>query len=190
MTMSCDGFFAGPNGELDWMTAVPDAELNADIVDLISSADSAFIGYPTAVGMIPFWRQVAANPEASDADRAVADAIGKVHAYVLTKEPVDATIEGADILVVRDDDELRETVRDIKNQPGRDIGVPGGVRSARTFARLGLFDEYVLMMHPVALGEGQRVFSTRANLIVANVKTYTNGVTRLTYVPRGPIIDK
>ncbi|MGH3120064.1 MAG: hypothetical protein ACRDND_03370 [Streptosporangiaceae bacterium] len=39
MTMSCDGFFAGPDGELDWMLMTPDPEQNADIVDLISSAD-------------------------------------------------------------------------------------------------------------------------------------------------------
>lgn len=34
MTMSCDGCVAGPNGELDWMTAGPDPEMNRDVVDL------------------------------------------------------------------------------------------------------------------------------------------------------------
>ena len=45
--------------------------------------------------------------------------------------------------MVRDDDQLREAVHTTKHQPGRDIGVPGGIRTAQSFARLGLIDEYV-----------------------------------------------
>ncbi len=51
MTMSLDGFVAGPDGELDWMTSTQDPELTADIVTLLRRADAGFIGYPTAVGM-------------------------------------------------------------------------------------------------------------------------------------------
>lgn len=54
MTMSLDGFLCGPHGELDWMLRTPDQELNDDIVAIISSADTGMMGYPTAVGMIPY----------------------------------------------------------------------------------------------------------------------------------------
>lgn len=184
MTMSCDGFFAGPNGELDWMTAAPDPELTSDIVDLIEAADTAIMGYPTAAGMIAYWRQVADDPAAAEGERALAGAIGKVRTLVLSNAPVDAALDNAEIRVIRDDDELRAAVRDVKNQPGRDIGIPGGIRTARTFARLGLIDEYVLMVHPVALGEGQRVFTHRTDLALHGTKAYASGVTRLTYRPR------
>jgi hypothetical protein len=55
MTMSLDGYVAGPNGELDWMTTAHDAELTADIVAQLRRADEGFIGYPTAEPMIRYW---------------------------------------------------------------------------------------------------------------------------------------
>lgn len=184
MTMSCDGFFAGPDGELDWMLMTPDPEQNADIVHLIGSADTAIMGYPVASGMIPFWSRVAADPGASEADRAIAGAIAKVHGVVLSNAPVDATLDNAEIVVARGDDEVRAAVLAVKNQPGGDIGVPGGIRTARTLIRLGLIDEYVLMVHPVAIGDGQRIFTGRTDLALTGAKAYPSGVTRLTYRPR------
>ena len=65
MTMTFDGFFCGPNGELDWMSQTPDQELNDDIVAFFQGVDQGFIGYPTASGMIPYWLNVAQNPSAS-----------------------------------------------------------------------------------------------------------------------------
>jgi dihydrofolate reductase len=62
MTMSLDGFIAGPHGELDWMSTAHDAELTADIVALLSGVDEAFMGYPTAEGMIRYWADVAQDP--------------------------------------------------------------------------------------------------------------------------------
>ena len=55
MTMTFDGFFSGPNDELDWMVQTPDQELNDDIVALLKSADAGLMGFPTASGMIPYW---------------------------------------------------------------------------------------------------------------------------------------
>ena len=69
MTMTFDGFFAGPHGELDWMVQTPDQELNDDIVAFFQGIDRGFIGYPTASGMIPYWLNVAKNPSASKGER-------------------------------------------------------------------------------------------------------------------------
>jgi len=159
-------------------------ELNQDIVNLIGQADTAFMGYPVASGMIPYWRQVAANPAAAEGERAIADAVNRVHSLVLSTTEVEFTLDNAELLVVCDDAGLRDAVRAVKRQPGRDIGVPGGVRTARAFARLGLIDEYVLMVHPAAMGEGQRVFTQRTDLSLQSAKAQQSGVTRLTYRPR------
>ena len=49
MTMSLDGFLAGPNNELDWMQRTPDdGEMNKDIVSIIEDADTGVVGYPKA----------------------------------------------------------------------------------------------------------------------------------------------
>ena len=44
MTMTLDGFFCGPNGELDWMSQKPDQERNSDIVAFFQEVDDGFIG--------------------------------------------------------------------------------------------------------------------------------------------------
>jgi dihydrofolate reductase len=184
MTMSCDGFVAGPNGELAWMTAAPDPEMNRDVVDMLSRSDTGFMGYPVASGMIPYWRGVEADPAASPGQRAMAQAVNRIHAVILSNTEVDIPFDAAELVVVRDDRDLIDVVDAVKRRPGGDIGVPGGVRTARTFARLGLFDEYVLMVHPVALGEGQRLFTTRTDLRLMSARAYECGVTRLVYRPR------
>ena len=73
-----------------------------------------------------------------------------------------------------------------KEKPGKDLGVPGGIRTAQTLVRLGLVDEYVLTVHPVALGVGQRIFADKTGLELIDAKTYRSGVTRARYRPRRP----
>jgi dihydrofolate reductase len=183
MTMSLDGFVAGPDGELDWMTSTQDPELTADIVTLLRSADAGFIGYPTAVGMIQYWADAARNPSASPAERDIADAVNRMHAYVVSRKEEHLTAANAELLLARDDAQLVAAVKTIKNQASNDLGVPGGVRTAQTFARLGLIDEYVFLVHPIAIGAGQRVFPQRTQLSLTSTKSYTSGIVRLNYLP-------
>ncbi len=184
MTMTCDGFFSGPHGELDWMEQTPDQELNDDMVALLEGFDSGFIGYPTASGMIPYWSNVAQNPSASQGEREIAQAVNKLHGIILSKKEEKLEWENAELLLVKSDTDLVEAVTKFKQQPGKDLGVPGGIRTAQTFVRLGLIDEYVLMVHPVAIGNGKCVFTDRVNLELVSAKTYQSGVMRVCYRPR------
>lgn len=183
MTMTCDGYFAGPHGELDWMSQTPDQELTDDVVAYFQGIDRGFIGYPTASGMIPYWLNVANNPSASEGERAIAQAVNSLHPFVVSRQEEKIEWEHAELLVVKSDTELVEAVKKIKRQPGKNLGVPGGIRTAQTFVRLGLIDEYVLMVHPVAIGNGQRIFTNRVNLELISTKTYKSGVTRVCYRP-------
>jgi dihydrofolate reductase len=185
MTMTLDGFFCGPNGELDWMSQTPDQELIDDIVAFLQGVDQGFIGYPAACGMIPHWLDVAQNPSASKEERAIAQAVNTLHPFILSRKAEKLAWEHTELLVVNSDDELVEAVKKIKRQLRKDLGVPGGIRTAQTFVRLGLIDEYVLMVHPVAIGKGQSVFANRVNLERVRTKTYTSGVMRVCYRP-GP----
>jgi dihydrofolate reductase len=183
MTMTCDGFFAGPHGELDWMSQAPDQELTDDIVAFFQGIDRGFIGYPTALGMIPYWLNVANNPSASSAERAIAQAVNTLRPLILSRKVEQLEWENTELLVVKSDQDLVEAVAKFKRQPGKNLGVPGGIRTAQTFVRLGLIDEYVLMVHPVAIGNGQRVFTDRVNLELVSAKTYPSGVMRVCYRP-------
>ena len=184
MTMTLDGFFSGPNGELDWMSQTPDQELNDDIVTLFQGIDRGFIGYPTASGMIPYWLNVANNPSASREERAIAQAVNALHPLIISRQEEKLEWENTELLVVKSDQDLVEAVTRLKQQPGKDLGVPGGIRTAQTFVRLGLIDEYVLMVHPIAIGNGKRIFTDRVNLELVSAKTYKSGVMRVHYQPR------
>jgi dihydrofolate reductase len=183
MTMSVDGCFSGPDGELDWMTQAPDPELGRDNLAFFGQLDRGFIGYPTASGMLPYWQGVASDPHASADQRAFAESLNKLRPFLISRreEPVPWT--NAELLVVHDDEELAEVVRKEKERPGKDLGVPGGIRTARAFVRLGLIDEYVLTVHPVALGTGKRVFTGKTGLELIDAKTYQSGVVRARYRP-------
>ena len=164
MTMSLDGFFAGPGGELDWMTRAPDPELSRDTVSSFDRFDRGFIGYPTASGMLPYWLNVAASPQAPADERALAEAVNRLHPILISDRDEPVPWPNAELLVVHDGGQLADAVRREKEKPGKDLGVPGGIRTAQTFVRLGLVDEYALTVHPVALGSGQRVFTGQASL--------------------------
>ncbi len=184
MTMTFDGFFCGPNGELDWMSQEPDQELNDDLVAFFQGFEQGFIGYPAASGMIPYWLSVAQNPAASKGERAIAQTVNSLHPFILSNREEKLAWENTELLVVKSDDDLVEAVKKIKQKPGRDLGVPGGIRTAQTFVRLGLIDEYMLMVHPVAIGKGQSVFTKSIALKLVSAKTYRSGVIRVHYQSR------
>jgi dihydrofolate reductase len=183
MTMTFDGFVAGPNNELDWMLQTPDQEMNNDVVELLARADTGLIGYPTASGMIPYWASVAENPSASEGEREIAQAVNRIHCIVISNIEAQLPGDNSELLLVKNDRDLVEAVSKLKRQPGRDLGVPGGVRTAQAFARSGLVDEYVFMVHPIAIGTGKRVFTTRVDLELVSAKTYESGVMRVCYRP-------
>lgn len=184
MTMTFDGFVAGPNNELDWMLRVEDREMNRDVVELLAGADTGLIGYPTGYGMIQYWSTAAENPSASKGEHDIANAVNKTHGILISNREERLELDNAEVLVVKSDADLVEAVQRIKGQQGGDIGVPGGVRTAQSFARLGLVDEYVFMVHPVTIGRGKRVFTTKIDLNLVNVKSYKSGVMQVRYQPR------
>ena len=183
MTMSLDGFFSGPGGELDWMTQAPDPEFSRDNGSFFDRFDRGFIGYPTASGMLPFWLNVASDPQALADQRALAQAVNRLRPFLISDREEPVPWSNAELLVVHDDEQLANAVRKEKAKPGKDLGVPGGIRTAQTLARLGLVDEYVLTVHPVALGSGKRVFTGKTSLELTGAKTYRSGVIRATYRP-------
>jgi dihydrofolate reductase len=181
MTTTLDGFIAGPNGELDWMTGTPDPALDEDILALLRASDGGLLGYPVATGMIPYWESAAADTSASQASREFAAAVNRLHRIIISRQPVDLPWKNAELVIARDDNDLIAAVTELKQQPGNPLGVPGGVRTAQRFARLGLINEYVLHVHPVAIGVGQPLFTQKTELQLISAKTYSSGITRLHY---------
>jgi dihydrofolate reductase len=75
--------------------------------------------------------------------------------------------------------DLGEAVTRLKEQPDKDIVVLGSGELIQSLMRQNLIDEYLLLIHPVVLGSGRRLFpdgSPPANLRLVDSVTTTTGV--------------
>jgi dihydrofolate reductase len=83
--------------------------------------------------------------------------------------------------------DVPEEVARLKAQPGKDFLVMGSGELVQTLMKHNLVDEYVLLIHPLILGSGHRLFrdnGTFAVLQLLDTKTTTNGVVIATYQPK------
>jgi dihydrofolate reductase len=79
-----------------------------------------------------------------------------------------------------------QALRELKKQPGKDLFVIGSGDLAQTLIDNDLVDEYRLMIHPIIVGGGKRLFrdgNPLAKLTLTDSKTSTTGVVILTYQP-------
>jgi len=76
-------------------------------------------------------------------------------------------------------------VAKLKEEPGKDIVVLGSGQLIESLRRSNLIDQYVLLIHPLVLGSGRRLFNdgSGAHLRLTDMKTTTKGVVIATYQP-------
>jgi dihydrofolate reductase len=82
-----------------------------------------------------------------------------------------------------------EAVAELKQQEGPDIAVLGSGELIRSLRSRNLIDEYVLLIHPLVMGSGRRLFpdgGPSADLRLLDSITTTTGVMIATYRPAGP----
>jgi len=81
-----------------------------------------------------------------------------------------------------------EAVASLKKRPGGDVTVIGSGELVESLMRSNLIDEYILLIHPLVLGSGRRLFTEggpSATLRLVGTKTTTTGVVIATYQPVG-----
>jgi dihydrofolate reductase len=173
MMTTVDGFVAGPDGNLDWLS--PDQERQAEALEQLGGIDTVLMGRGAHDEMVRYW------PTASGE---YADRFNAMPKLVFSSKPDDLTWTNARIVEVASDADLLDEVTRLKRQPGKDIALFGGVRLAQAFARLRLVDEYRLCVQPVALGSGRPLFGdldTRLALTLTSVRQFPSGATLMTY---------
>jgi dihydrofolate reductase len=81
-----------------------------------------------------------------------------------------------------------DAVRDLKAQPGKAIFIDGSSVLVQTLAQHDLIDEYRLLVYPLVLGSGKRIFppGLRVNLRLVETHPFPSGVTLMHYVPERP----
>ena len=81
---------------------------------------------------------------------------------------------------------VAEEIEKLKNQPGKDIVISGSGSLVRSLLEDGLIDELRLLVHPIVVGGGKRLFKEggeRMALELVDSKTFSTGVVYLTYRP-------
>jgi len=105
--------------------------------------------------------------------------------YVVSSTLTDAEATWGDTTVIRGD--VAAEIAKLKAKPGRDLLVGGSCQLAHTLIQHGLVDEYRLMLFPIVLGAGQRLFpdemSEPATLALTDATPDGDGVMLLRYHP-------
>ena len=161
MQVSLDGFIGTPSGDVDWVFRDFDDELTAWTVDSLWQAGVHIMGGITGRDMVEYW------PSSTEPFAPPMNEIPKV---IFSKTMDD--VERNDTRIERGD--LVEEISRLKGQPGKDILAHGGARFAQSLSRLGLIDEYRLVVHPVALGSGLHLFPELADPLYLELEGTTS----------------
>ncbi|WP_276503242.1 dihydrofolate reductase family protein [Terrimonas pollutisoli] len=180
MQMTIDGFVAGPQGQLDWMSFNWNDDLVAFVNEFTDSGDTILMGRKMTDGFINYWENVVNNqPESPEFE--FAKKMVDLPKIVFSKTQL--TIAGKNVAVENGD--LVTAVNVLKAKPGKDIIVYGGAGFVSSLIDHNLIDELYLYTNPIAIGDGMRIFNKRHPLQLAASTAYKNGIVVNKYVPAG-----
>jgi len=178
--VSVDGYFAGPNGEIDWFKKEDDEDREFSSESSKSSATLIF-GHTTYTMMAGYWP----TPEAIKNNPTVAGIMNNTPKIVFSKT-LKSVEDGPVWKNVQIFHEInREEIVKLKEEGEGDIAILGSGSIVQQFANLGLIDEYGLMVNPIILGAGKYLFKNvnRMNLKLFETRTFRNGKVFLKYRP-------
>lgn len=176
--ISVDGFVAGPNGEMDWMTWNWDEELKDYGTKLTDSVDTILLGRKMTDGFISHWTNVVANPKNPEFE--FAKLMVDYRKVVFTKT-LDKSIWANTELAKGN---LVDEITRLKDGSGKDIIVYGGATFVSNLIKEKLIEEFHLFVNPAAIGKGMSIFSKlvgKQNLKLIKAKGFDCGITLLNY---------
>jgi dihydrofolate reductase len=155
-----------------WSFKFPSQEAAKFKLDELFASDALLLGRVTYEGFAKAWPSI--KDEVGFADR-----MNGLPKYVASTTLKDLQWNNSHLLA----GDIAEEVSKLKQQDGKDILVAGSRRFAHTLSRLDLVDEYRLMIHPIVLGSGNRLFGEGStfSLALVDVKTFDSGIVVLTY---------
>jgi dihydrofolate reductase len=202
MSMSFDGFVAGPDGKADWVFGA-DQEAKAWAVEKVWNASLHIMGSRSFQAMAPYWptSTMAFAPPMNQIPKAVFSRHGPavLGAAPTTEElrnalnkaggPQSAQLQSgaeswAEAYVASGD--LVEEITRLKTEDGKPILAHGGASFARSLIANNLVDEYALTIHPIVLGRGLAIFSelpAPRPLRLVSSRTFPGGVVAMVYRP-------
>ena len=138
-----------------------------------SASDALLLGRVTYEGFAAAW------PESKDEG---ADYFNSVRKYVVSKT-LEEPLEWNNSTLIKDN--IVEEIINLKEQDGNDITVHGSATLVQTLMRHDLVDRYRLLLYPVVVGKGKRLFreGIPATLKLLGSQLFSSGVVALVYEP-------
>jgi dihydrofolate reductase len=172
MQVSLDGYVAGPKGELDWIFRNPDQEWMDSTIASLRENDT------TLMGRVNYLEQARHWPTSKEPLAPIVNAHQKI---VFSSSLEGVEWEHSRLATASPAQEIKQ----LKQQPGKHIGVTGGPTFVRSLLADALIDEMSLTIHPVALGQGIALFSEPFTMRLMATRAFANGAIVNTYRPAG-----
>jgi dihydrofolate reductase len=181
MKISVDGKMEGPEGVADWVEAW------SEDYGLLQDIDACVLGSGMYGGYERYWTAIQTEPDTpvwitgnppTPAEREWADFIKRTPHYVLSSTLGQTQWPNTKFIRSTDD------VAALKRQPGKDIYLIGGARTAAGLIDAGLLDELRLLVYPLIAGEGKALFAAaqrRHKLRLSKAEPLKDGRVRLVY---------
>jgi dihydrofolate reductase len=186
--ISLDGVVQAPGGQNEdtnggfahggWSMPYFDVDAMGPVLgEVMQQTDALLFGRRTWETMAAAWPERAGDP--------FADQMNAIPKYVASRTLTQDDLHWTNSTLLPADD-LIGAVQRLREQNGRDIQVMGSPTLARTLIEHGLVDEYRLMIEPIVLGGGKRLFPDDGNarpLELVSTTTSSTGVHICTYRP-------
>lgn len=188
--VTADGYFAGPDGNLDWV--VPDKAIDRLGAEAVKRFDTVLFGRRTYELFEAFWpHAIDDSPTSPDPHetkgqspemRTMAIFLNESTKLVFSNTLKDVTWRNSRLLHEIDPREIEA----IKRQPGKDMIIFGSGSVVTQLTQHRLIDEYQFVVSPVLLGTGRPLLSsvsTKLALDLQEAKRYPSGNVMLRYTP-------
>jgi dihydrofolate reductase len=174
--VSLDGVVENPQ---DWHFPYFNEEMGAAVDATLGSADTVLFGRTTYDSFAGAWPE---REAAGGEDAGLAKALGDARKIVVSNQQLEFTWRNSEQL----QGDLVEAVTALKHEPGGTIALSGSVSVVRQLLAAGLLDELHLLVHPIAVRKGLRLFDegeTPIPLRLVSSETFKTGVLNLVYAP-------
>ncbi len=174
--IALDGVVADPQ---DWHFPYFNDEMGAAVTEQMGAADTMLFGRTTYEGFAAAWpgREREGGPDAE-----MARHFGDIRKIVVTHREIDLQWRNSEVL----QGDLVDAVTALKQERGGDIGLSGSVSIVRQLLSARLIDELHLLVHPIAMRSGMRLFEqadTPLPLTLLRSATFKTGVVHTVYGP-------